>query len=79
MNYSRELLKRKDVQNELGLDANQKDALVKVFNELPGRIIVRVVRIVPPVLSSEERKQWNAETGRQAAEQAAQCSERAET
>ena len=71
MNYSRELLKRKDVQNELGLDANQKDALAKVFNELPGRIIVRVVRIVPPVLSSEERKQWNAETRRQSAEQAA--------
>jgi len=70
-NYSRELLKRKDVQNELGVDAQQKDALAKVFNELPGRIIVRVVRIVPPVLSSEERKQWNAETGRQAAEQAA--------
>ena len=71
MNYSRELLKRKDVQIELGLDANQKDALAKVFNELPGRIIVRVVRIVPPVLSSEERKQWNAETRRQSAEQAA--------
>ena len=34
MNYSRELLKRKGVQNELGLDANQKDALAKVFNEL---------------------------------------------
>jgi len=72
MNYSRELLKRKDVQNELGLDAHQKDALAEVFNELPGRIIVRVVvRIMPPVLSSEERKQWQAETGRQAAEQAA--------
>ena len=33
MNYSRELLKRKDVQNELGLDANQKDALAKVFSQ----------------------------------------------
>lgn len=71
MNYSRELLKRKDVQNELGLDANQKEALAKIFSQ-SQQIVVRPVVTYRDIssLSSEERKQLNAEIGRQAAQQA---------
>jgi hypothetical protein len=77
MNYSRELLKRKDVQNELGLDATQKEILAHLLNQSPGQIAARAVRDMPPVkyqdiskLSNEERKQWQAEIGRRAAAQA---------
>ncbi len=78
MNYSRVLLKRPDVQRELGLNPQQKDALAILLNQSPGQIAARAIGFMPPVkyvdltkLSNEERRQWQAEIGRQAAEQAA--------
>lgn len=71
MNYSRELLKRADVQNELGLDAEQKAALAKLLGQPFGKIVVRVVKVQDlSKLSDEERNEWNREIGRQAAKQA---------
>jgi hypothetical protein len=64
-NFSEALLKRTDVQNELGIDANQKEALAKV---LSGSNAPAIVRTYPDMsrLSDEERKQWQAEINRQA-------------
>jgi hypothetical protein len=72
MSYSKELLKRKDVQKELGLDDQQKDALAKLLSRSQVPIVVRP-RIHSDIsrLSDEERKQGSAEISRQSAEQAA--------
>jgi hypothetical protein len=70
MSYSRELLKRQDVQNELALDANQKDALAKLLTQ--SQIVVRSVVVYRDTSSSDEgREQRNAESGRQTAAQTA--------
>src|SRR5207244_7746483 len=58
-----------DVQNELGLDAHQKDTLANVFSRSDSQIVVLPSRDISK-LSDEERKQWQAEINRQAAEQA---------
>ena len=73
MNYSRELLKRPSVQAELGLDARQKEDLAKVLSRSNRPIVVRPVVSYTDIsrLSNEERKQWQAEIHRQAAEQTA--------
>ena len=73
MNYSRELLKRADVQKELGIDANQKEALTKALSKSDQPIIVRPVVQYRDIskLSDEERKQWHEEIGRQSAQQTA--------
>jgi hypothetical protein len=73
MDLSRELLKRSDVQNELGIDANQKAALAKVLNKSDITIVVHPVVQLQDIssLSGEERKQLNAEFGREAAKQTA--------
>src|SRR5438105_8334874 len=57
-NYSRELLKRADVQNELGLDAQQKDALAKALRRSDRPIVVRPVVTYQDIsrLSDEVRK-----------------------
>jgi len=77
MNYSRELLKRTDVQDELNLDARQKDTLAKLLNQSPGQITARAIRDMPPIkyrdiskFSDEEKEKWEAEIGRQSAVQA---------
>lgn len=77
MNYSRVLLKRTDVQNELNLDAQQKETLAKLLNQSPGQIAARAIRDMPPIkyqdiskLSGEEKEKWEAEIGRQSAAQA---------
>ncbi len=77
MNYSRELLKRADVQNELNLDAGQKDILAKLLNQSYSQVAARAIRDMPPIkyqniskLSNEEQKKWEAEIGQQAAAQA---------
>lgn len=73
MNYSRELLKRVDVQKELGLDEQQKEGLTKAIRDSYLPIIV--VPIINPQdilkLSDEERKQFSAEVGREGARQVA--------
>lgn len=69
-NFSQELLKRTDVQNELGIDANQKEALAKVLCESNTREIVRTYPDISR-LSDAERKQWQAEINRQANKDAA--------
>ena len=69
-NFSQELLKRTDVQNELGIDANQKAALAKVLSESNTREIVRTYPDISR-LSDEERRQWQAEINRQANKDAA--------
>jgi hypothetical protein len=68
MNYSRDLLKRTDVQNELGLDAVQKEALEKALRKSDMPIVVRPVVNHRDIsrLSDEERRQWQAEINRQA-------------
>ena len=73
MDYSRELLKRPSVQAELGLDARQKEDLAKVLSRSNRPIVVRPVVSYTDIsrLSHEERKQWQAEIHRQAAEQTA--------
>jgi len=73
MDFSRELLKRADVRNELGIDANQEEALAKVLSESAMPIVVRPVVQYRDIskLSIEERKQWQAEINRQAAKDAA--------
>src|ERR1043165_6209646 len=73
LNYSRELLKRPSVQKELGLDDQQKADLAKVLNRSNRPIVVRPVVSYTDIsrLSNEERKQWQAEIHRQAAEQTA--------
>jgi hypothetical protein len=69
--YSRELLKRLDVQTELGLDTHQKGALAKFFSKSYVEVpLVSMFRDISR-LSDEERKQWRAEVHRQAAEVAA--------
>jgi hypothetical protein len=66
-NFSNSLLKRRDVQIELGLDDHQKDALAKVFRvsyiEVPLTAMFRDISN----LSDAERKQWQAEVNREAA------------
>src|SRR5438552_1622715 len=59
-NFSRELLKRADVQKELGIDANQKEALAKVLSKSDQPIVVHPVVQYLDIskLSDEERKQW---------------------
>jgi len=71
MNFSRELLKRADVQNELGIDANQKEALAKVLSRSDMSVVVRpVVQLRETArLSDEERNRVNAEIGREVAKQ----------
>jgi hypothetical protein len=64
-NFSEALLKRTDVQNELGIDANQREALAKVLSESNAPAIVRTYPDMSR-LSDEERKQWQAEINRQA-------------
>jgi hypothetical protein len=64
-NFAEALLKRTDVQNELGIDANQKQALAKVLSESNAPEIVRTYPDISR-LSDEERKQWQAEINRQA-------------
>lgn len=64
-NFSQELLKRTDVQNELGIDANQKAALAKALNQSNMRSIVRTYPDLSR-MSDEERKQWQAQINRQA-------------
>ena len=49
MNYSRELLKRKDVQNELRLDAHQRDALAKLLNKRRARLPLAQFEICRPL------------------------------
>ena len=73
MNFSRELLKRADVQNELGIDANQKEALAKVLSKSVTTIVVHPVVRAPDLsrLSAEGRNQLSAEFGREAAKQIA--------
>jgi hypothetical protein len=73
MNYSRELLKRKDVQDELDLDAQQRDALAKVLIQSNRPVVVRPVVQYRDIstLSDEERRQWQAEINHQAAKQTA--------
>ena len=69
-NFSQELLRRADVQNELGIDANQKQALAKALSESNTRTIVRTYPDKSR-MSDEERKQWQAEINRQANKDAA--------
>ena len=69
-NFSEALLKRTDVQNELGIDANQREALAKVLSESNAPAIVRTYPDMSR-LSDEERKQWQAEINRQAAKETA--------
>jgi hypothetical protein len=64
-NFSEALLKRTDVQNELGIDANQKESLAKVLSESNAPAIVRTYPDMSR-LSDDERKQWQAEINRQA-------------
>ena len=73
MNFSRELLKRVDVQNELGIDANQKEALAKVLSKSVITIVVHPVVLPTDIsrLSAEERNQLSAQVGRDAAKQTA--------
>src|SRR5262245_43504844 len=68
--FSRELLRRADVQNELGSDANQKAALAKALTQPQMQ---QIVRTYPDIarLSEVERKQWQEEINRQAAKDAA--------
>jgi hypothetical protein len=71
MNFFRELLKRADVQNELGIDANQKEALAKVLSRSDMPVVVRPVVQLLDIsrLSDEERKRVNAEIGREVTKQ----------
>jgi len=64
-NFFEPLLKRTDVQNELGIDANQREALAKVLSESNAPAIVRTYPDIAR-MSDEERKQWQAEINRQA-------------
>jgi hypothetical protein len=77
MSYEKTLLRREDVQNELYLYSLQKEVLTEFVNQTPGQMAARAIQYMPPIkyvditkLSEEERKQWVAEIGRQAAEQA---------
>ncbi|GEM_PF-6987919 len=76
MNYEKELLRREDVQNELNLSSLQKEFLSEFINQTPDQVATRAIKNMPPVkiidvtkLSDEERKQWDAEISKQAAEQ----------
>lgn len=71
MNFSRELLKRADVQNELGIDKNQKEALAKVLSRSGMSVVLRpVVQLQDTArLSTEERNRVSAEIGREVAKQ----------
>jgi hypothetical protein len=69
-NFSQELLKRADVQSELGIDANQKEALAKALSRSGRQTIVRTYPDISR-LSAEGRGQWQAEINRQAAKDAA--------
>lgn len=69
-NFSQELLRRADVQSELGIDANQKDALARALSKSGTRTIVRTYPDISR-LSDEQRKQWQAEINRQANKDAA--------
>jgi hypothetical protein len=70
-NHSRELLKRADVQKELGIDAYQKDALADMLRQSDQPIVVHPVVEYQDIsrLSDDERKRWQADINRQAAEQ----------
>lgn len=70
-NFLTPLLKRNDVQNELGLDDRQKDALTKVFRVKYAEVpLVSMYRDISN-LSDTERKQWQAEVNREASATAA--------
>ena len=74
MNYSRELLKREDVRNELGLDAKQRETLAKLLDTPFGHVVVKIVPVVEirniSKLSDDERKKWESDMARRSAEQA---------
>ena len=73
MDFSRELLKRADVQNELGIDANQREALARAIGKSGTTIVIHpVVQLRNSSrLSAEETNQLSAEFGREAAKQTA--------
>lgn len=73
MNFSRELLKRADVQDELGLDTKQREALAKVLSQFELPIIVWPAgqNLDVSKLSDTERERWRAKISRDAAEQTA--------